>query len=316
MLPFEAADFSNKRLERQTTVLLGGLYGAPALMPEKVAFLRESATSEYYREILPFLDFDANLTHGDCREIRCHLAELSESGQWESSGRPVHAFEVLEYHLWRRALLGLEITVEQRDAIKELCFSTEPFRELEPSGRDISGPYRMVRRDSRMYPLHLALEMIERVPNKSGNWTWSDFEGLDFDRYRDSKGFHANLFGGAIAVLARQCRDWDEEERWRLIGVFEEPLPGDSERPQVVRGLAMFNAGGFVKEEEVVRRARDFVSRYPASGWNYHTVWRLGRQYGDESLAAFGRAGAEPYFGENPGLQKLFDTNASKAPAP
>lgn len=316
VLPFEAADFSNKRLEGQTTVLLGGLYGAPALMPEKLAFLRESSTSEYYREILPLLDFDANLTHGDCRDIRCHLAELSESGQWESSGRPVHAFEVLEYHLWRRALLGLEITVEQRDAIKELCFSTEPFRELEPSGRDISGFHRMVRRDSRMYPLHLALEMIERVPDRSGNWTWSDFDGLELERYRDDKGYHANLFGGAIAVLARQCRDWDEEARWSLIGVFEEPLPGNSERPQVVRGLAMFNAGGFVKKEEVVRRARDLVSRYPASGWNYHTVWRLGQQYGDEFLVAFGRAGAEPYFGENPGLQKLFDTNASKAPAP
>lgn len=313
---FEVAVFSNKKLERQTTVLLGGLYGAPALMPEKLTSLRESATSDYHREILPLLEFDASLTEGGCNDIRRHLSELSESGEWESSGRPVHAFEVLEYHLWRRALLGLEITEEQREAIQELCFSTRPFRELAPSGENVSGFHRMVREQSRMYPLHLALDMIERVPNRPGAWTWTDFEGLDLSPYRDSKGFHANLFGGAIAVLARQCRDWSEEDRWSLIGVFEEPLPGISERPQVVRGLAMFQAGGFVEEEEVVRRSRDFVTRYPASGWNYYTVWRLGQDYGDESLAAFGRAGAEPYLAEDPKLRKAFDTRASKTPAP
>lgn len=313
---FEVAVFSNKKLERQTTVLLGGLYGAPALMPEKLTSLRESATSGYHREILPLLEFDASLMEGGCNDIRRHLSELSESGEWESSGRPVHAFEVLEYHLWRRALLGLEITEEQREAIQELCFSTRPFRELAPSGENVSGFHRMVREQSRMYPLHLALDMIERVPNRPGAWTWTDFEGLDLSLYRDSKGFHANLFGGAIAVLARQCRDWSEEDRWSLIGVFEEPLPGISERPQVVRGLAMFQAGGFVEEEEVVRRSRDFVTRYPASGWNYYTVWRLGQDYGDESLAAFGRAGAEPYLAEDPKLRKAFDTRASKTPAP
>ncbi len=167
-----------------------------------------------------------------------------------------------------------------------------------------------------MYPLNLALEMIERVPSNPGIWTWGDFEGLDLDGYHDSKGVHANLFGGAIAVLARRCQDWDEDAKWSLIGVFEEPLPGNSERPQVVRGLAMFNAGGFLKENEVLQRVRDFVSQYPASGWNYYTVWRLGQDYGDESLVAFGRAGAEPYFAENPKLQKAFDSNASKTPAP
>lgn len=313
---FEVAVFSNKKLERQTTVLLGGLYGAPALMPEKLTSLRESATSGYHREILPLLEFDASLAEGGGNDIRRHLSELSESGEWESSGRPVHAFEVLEYHLWRRALLGLEITEEQREAIRELCFSTRPFRELAPSGENVSGFHRMVREQSRMYPLHLALDMIERVPNRPGAWTWTDFEGLDLSPYRDSKGFHANLFGGAIAVLAGQCRDWSEEDRWSLIGVFEEPLPGISERSQVVRGLAMFQAGGFVKEEEVVRRARDFVTRYPASGWNYYTVWRLGQDYGDESLTAFGRAGAEPYLAEDPKLRKAFDTYASKVPAP
>ena len=167
-----------------------------------------------------------------------------------------------------------------------------------------------------MYPLHLALGMIEHVPSKPGPWMWSDFEGLDLGLYRDSRGFPPNLFGGAIAVLASQCRDWDEEARWSLIGLFEEPLPGNSERPQVVRGLAMFNAGGFLKENEVLRRGRDFVSRYPASGWNYYTVWRLGQEYGDESLVAFGREGAESYFAEDPRLQKAFDSNASKTPAP
>lgn len=316
VLPFEAAIFSNKELERKTTVMLGGLFGAPALMPEKLASLRGAVTSNYPQEILSLLEFDASLTKGDCRDIKRHLAELSKSGRWESTGRPAHAFEVLEFHLWRRALLGLEITEEQRSAIQELCFSTLPFRELAPSGLDILRFHQMVRQGSRMYPLHLALEMIERVPNKLGCWTWSDFDGLALDRYRDSKGFHANLSGGAIAILARRCQDWDEEARWSLIGVFEDPLPGSSRRPQVVRGLAMFNVCGFLKEEEVVRRAREFVSRYPAYGWNYHTIWRLGRQYGDETLAAFGRTGAEPYFGKDPNLQKAFDTDASKLSVP
>lgn len=315
ILPFESAIFVNAKLELRTTAMIGKVIGAPGLIPRKLAAMREAKLNGGYSEILRFLEFDARLMEGDCGDIKRHLADLFESGRGVYSGRPLYAVEVLEYHLWRRAILGMEITDEQRDVIEELCFSPTPLHGIGLSRTGSSLRYAQFRRGSKIYSLALGLEMIDKLPRKEADWTWRDFDGLHLNRYRFATLSYSGLLFNAAAVLAARCGELDEDSRWRLMSVFESKLPGESTQPHA-QTFSMFAAADFISQDETTRRVRDFVMRYPGRGWNCLAAAGLGSQFKDAALVEFALKKAENYIDHDPELEKAVKRMRERLPKP
>lgn len=144
---------------------------------------------------------------------------------------------------------------------------------------------------------------MDRVPEKSEEWEWSDFKGLPMERYSSRAISDPSFFYYVASAIASQCADWDEQTRWNLIRVFEKKFPGETKKRFLVP-LKAFAFHGFLKEAEIRSRIRDIVTEFPGSGGsNYPVVAFLGRSLDAPELIRFAQEGAVAHFQENPRLK-------------
>jgi len=299
---FEKTTFLSGKLERTLFATLSGLPGGGAWMPEKTATLKLEKINDYCAEVIPFVEFDAELAGGNFGAVGNHLEGFIssvKSAKWLSPG---DGLDVIGYHLWRRAIMGEELSAEQLNLATVLASSSTPLKNLrfDREKRDFVSDWF----DSRllMDSVCLGLAVAEAGPRKGDAWSWSDLPGIGWDRYRSDRAKSAHFIFNAAAVAAARCGDWDEESRWRLMALFE-TQPEELDEAPSANSFSMFAAAGFMRKEEVAQGVREFAVRYPNRGWNFLTVVDLGRQFGDDSLVEFGLLEAEQFFEENPKLK-------------
>jgi hypothetical protein len=135
--------------------------------------------------------------------------------------------------------------------------------------------------------MHFSLALIEGVPQDSSEYSWSNFDEIDFSRYREFWTDNTQFFFHAAQVVVARTRHLDEETRWSLLELFQTDPPG-SPREKPVRTFTLFAGTGYITEIEIRRRGRDFATRFPEDGWTFITLARLGHNYGDKALKEFG----------------------------
>lgn len=300
---FETTAFNDTGLERKVFDLLILVRGMAALMPEKLGGLRRSGPNESLIKSLLLAEFEAQLASGNLDQITEKLIAIDLTGNF---GPLDEAIDRLSYHLWRKGIRNEHFQESEQNLLATICFDKSPAETLIGGQRKTYERFHYPGSLARIRAMHFSLALIEGVPQDSSEYSWSNFDEIDFSRYREFWTDKTQFFFHAAQVVAARTRHLDEETRWSLLELFQTDPPG-SPREKPVRTFTLFAGTGYITESEIRRRGRDFATRFPEDGWTFITLARLGHNYGDKALKEFGLTQAARFAANDPKLKEEID---------
>lgn len=282
---FESTTFKDTGLEQKTFTILSRIRGMAALMPGKLESLKKSDPRGYLMDRLLLAELETLLPSGKPDQIREQLAAIDKLS---NDIAPIdEAIDLLRYHFWRMGIRSEAFQDEDRRLLETLCFDDWPAKTLLGKQPDRFPHFQYPESLTRIRAMHFSLALIEGVPQDSSEYSWSNFDEIDFSRYREFWTDNTQFFFHAAQVVVARTRHLDEETRWSLLELFQTDPPG-SPREKPVRTFTLFAGTGYITEIEIRRRGRDFATRFPEDGWTFITLARLGHNYGDKALKEFG----------------------------